>query len=137
MDAATARFIATITALPPETLATAFDHTLGLRRQGGRESSRASTLSASENSELDHAVRSALLLRGEELNAYRAGLHSDAKSACVIAARAVRKPGTLSAEQYALLTAPFTAVGVAVPRHPSCQDSSDDVRSGRSACATE
>ncbi len=53
----------------------------------------------------------------EELNAYRAGLHSDAKSVCVIAAKAVRKPAPLPAEQYALLTAPFTAVGVAVPRH--------------------
>ncbi|GGU23132.1 hypothetical protein [Streptomyces lavendofoliae] len=117
MDAATARFIATITALPPETLAAAFDHAVGLRRQGGREASRALRLSASENSELDHAVRSALLPRGEELNAYRAGLHSRAKSVCVIAARAVRKPGTLSAEQYALLTAPFTVLDVAVPRH--------------------
>lgn len=115
VDAATARFIGTIAALPPETLAAAFDHAVGLRRQGGREASRALRLSASEHSELDHAVRSALLPRGEELDAYRAGLHSDAKSVCVIAARAVRKPATLSAEQYALLTAPFTAVGVAVP----------------------
>ncbi|WP_328409237.1 hypothetical protein OG542_07290 [Streptomyces violaceus] len=117
VDAATARFIATVAALPPEALAAAFDHAVSRRRQGGREASRALRLSASENSELDHAVRSALLPRSEELNAYRAGLHSDAKSVCVIAARAVRKPATLPAEQYALLTAPFTVVGVAVPRH--------------------
>lgn len=117
MDATTARFTATIAALPPKTLAAAFGHAVGLRRQGGREASRALRLSASEDSELDHAVRSALLPRSEELTAHRAGLHSDAKSVCVLAARAVRKPATLSAEQYALLTAPFTAVGVAVPRH--------------------
>lgn len=115
MHTATARFIATIAVLPPETLAAAFDHAVGLRRQGGREASRALRLSASENSELDHAVRSALLPRSEELNLYRPGLHSDAKSVCLIAARAVRKPATLSAAQYALLTAPFTAVGVDVP----------------------
>jgi hypothetical protein len=115
LHTATARFIATIAVLPPETLAAAFDHAVGLRRQGGREASRALRLSASENSELDHAVRSALLPRSEELNLYRPGLHSDAKSVCLIAARAVRKPATLSAAQYALLTAPFTAVGVDVP----------------------
>lgn len=117
MDASTARFVETVATLPPETLAAVFDHVVRLRRQGGREAGRALRLSASENSALDRAVRSALLPRAGELDAHRAGLHSDALAAVVIGARAVRKPATLSSEQYALLTDPFTAVGVAVPGH--------------------
>lgn len=117
MHAATARFIETVAKLPPATLADVYDHALRLRRQGGREASRALRLSASEYSEIDHAVRSALLPRAGELDAYRPGLFSDALSACVIGSRAVRKPGMLSQGQYALLTGPFTAVGVAVPDH--------------------
>ncbi|WP_103544839.1 hypothetical protein [Streptomyces sp. SM1] len=117
MHEPTAGFVGAVAALPPATLADVYDHTVRLRRQGGREASRALRLSASEHSGIDHAVRSALLPRAGELAAYRSGLLSDALSACVIGARAVRKPACLSREQYDLLTAPFTAVGVAVPGH--------------------
>lgn len=119
MDAATARFIEDVTTLAPQTLATVFDHVLSLRRQGGREASRALKLSASEQAALDHAVRSALLPRAAELDAHRSGLHSDSLSAVMIGARSVQKHASLSQEQYALLTCPFTAVGVAVPGHPA------------------
>lgn len=117
MHAATAGFVETVAALSPATLADVYDHALSLRRQGGRAASRALRLSASEHSEIDHALRSALLPRADELNSYRAGLASCALSACVIGARAVRKPAMLSQDQYALLTGPFAAVGVAVPDH--------------------
>lgn len=118
LDSATARFVETATGLSPETLTVVFDHAVSLRRAGGREASRALRLSAAENSEIQHAVRSALLPRAGELEAFRAGLHSDSLSTCVIAARAVRKRATLSLEQYRVLLAPFTAVGVTAPGHP-------------------
>ncbi|MBT3152612.1 hypothetical protein HTV45_17305 [Streptomyces sp. CHD11] len=117
MHATTALFVETVASLSPATLADVFDHTLRLRRRGGREASRALRLSASEHSAIDHAVRSALLPRAGELDAYRAGLFSDALSLCVIGARSVAKPAMLTREQYALLTGPFTAVGVDVPDH--------------------
>ena len=118
LDPQTERFIEQVRHLPPEALAEAFDRALALRRSGGREASRATKPSASEDSALDHAVRSALLPRADELDAHRPSLHSDAKSAAMIAARAILKRGTLSVEHYEVLVEPFITVGVEVPPHP-------------------
>jgi hypothetical protein len=111
----TRRFIEAIGALPPEALAAAFDRMLELRRSGGREASRALKPSASENSAIDHAVRSTLLPRAAELDGFRDHLHSDAISAITISARAILKRDRLSGEQYRLLVDPFTSVGVDAP----------------------
>lgn len=115
MDPATARFIETATALPAATLSAVYDESLDRWRPGGREASRALRLSASEDSAIVHAVRSALLPRAAELDAVRQGLHSDAKSACAIAARAVCKRAKLTDDQYLVLLEPFTAAGAAAP----------------------
>ena len=64
------------------------------------------------------AVSAALLPRADELDDFRLGLHSDAKSAVVIAARAVKKPAQLTREHYALLVTPFVEVGLEVPEGP-------------------
>jgi hypothetical protein len=117
LDAATERFIDQVGRLPASSLAEAFDAALALRRAGGRDASRATKPSAAENSEIDHSVRSTLLPRAEELDAHRPGLHSDAKSAAVIGARAIQKRGTLTAAQYEVLLRPFQAIGVEVPAH--------------------
>lgn len=119
LDAATAQFIEAVGKLPPDTLAAVFDHALRLRRSGGREASRGLRLSASEFSEIDHAVRSTLLPRAEELNAFRTGLHSDAKAVCCIAARAVRTRAKVAEEHYRVLIEPFAAAGVDTPAHPA------------------
>ena len=118
LDPETERFVEQVGKLPPEALAEAFDRALALRRSGGREASRATKPSASEDSALDHAVRSVLLPRADELDAHRPSLHSDAKSAAMITARAILKRGSLSVEQYEVLVQPFIAVGVDIPPHP-------------------
>ncbi|RXZ69938.1 hypothetical protein [Agromyces albus] len=117
LDVSTRRFVDDAAALPPEALAATFDRAVALRRTGGKEASRATKPSAAENSELERAVRLALLPRAEELNAFRDGLHADAKSAVVIAARAILKAEQLSGEQYHVLVDPFVTVGVDVPAH--------------------
>lgn len=117
LDEATERFIDQVRVLPPEALAAAFDRAVALRRAGGREASKSLKPSAAENSELERAVRDILLPRAEELNGFRDGLHADAKSAAVIAGRAVLKAGQLSAEQYEVLVTPFREVGVELPAH--------------------
>jgi hypothetical protein len=118
LESDTARFIETVGELPPEALAAAFDRMLELRRSGGREASRALKPSASENSALDRAVRSALLPRVAELEGFREHLHSDAISAATIAARAILKRAQISGEQYRLLVEPFTSIGVHAPAAP-------------------
>jgi hypothetical protein len=119
LEPETAQFIETVGELPPDALAAAFDRMLELRRAGGREASRALKPSASENSSVDHAVRSTLLPRASELDEFRDHLHSDAISATTIAARAILKRDRLSAEQYRLLVEPFTSVGVDAPAAPN------------------
>ncbi|HET8779999.1 MAG TPA: hypothetical protein VFM66_08005 [Agromyces sp.] len=115
LESDTARFIAAACELPPATLAAAFDRMLELRRSGGREASKALKPSASENSAIDHAVRSTLLPRAAELDGFRDHLHSDAISATTIAARAILKRRQLSGEQYRLLVEPFEVAGVETP----------------------
>lgn len=115
MDPTTARFITSATALPPEALAVLYGAFLERWRQGGREGSRAARVSASDHSAIDHAVRSALLPRAAELEQVRKSLHSDSKSACVIAARAVHKRVKLTEDQYRALLDPFATAGVPVP----------------------
>ncbi|WP_136708458.1 hypothetical protein [Agromyces sp. H66] len=119
LAASTRKFIDDAHALPPESLAAAYDRAVGLRRAGGREASHATKPSAVENSELEHAVRVALLPRADELNAFRDGLHADAKSAMVIAGRAILKMTQLSTDQYEVLVRPFVEVGIDVPPHPA------------------
>lgn len=118
LNTSTDRFLAQAGALPAEQLASAFDRAVRLRRAGGKEASRAAKPSAAVNSELEHTVRELLLPRSEELNAARAGLHADAKSAIVIAGRAVQQAAQLTPEQYEILLTPFTELGVEVPAHP-------------------
>lgn len=118
LDAATAQFIEAVGQLPPDKPAAVFDHALRLRRSGGREASRALRLSASEFSEIDHAVRSTLLPRADQLNAFRAGLHSDAKAVCCIAARAIRTRAKCTEEHYRVLIEPFAAAGVDTSAQP-------------------
>ncbi|WP_405386808.1 hypothetical protein OG596_03405 [Streptomyces sp. NBC_01102] len=118
LDAPTERFVAAVGKLPPDVLAEVFEHSLLLYPGGGREAALALKLSASEFSELNRAVASALLPRAGALDAFREGLHSDAKAACNIAARAVRTRATLAEEHYRVLTAPFTAAGDPAPAHP-------------------
>ncbi|WP_207919736.1 hypothetical protein, partial [Micromonospora sp. KC207] len=72
-------------------------------------------------SSIDHAVRSAVLPRAVELEQARASLHSDSKSACVIAARAVHKRMELTEARYRVLLDPFTAAGVPVPDRDNLQ----------------
>ncbi|MGW0611387.1 hypothetical protein [Streptomyces sp. NPDC002788] len=121
MDPTTARFISSATALPAAALAALYEAFLERWPQGGREGSRAARVSASEHSWIDHAVRSALLLRAVELKQFRASLHSDSLSACVIAARAVHKRKKLTEAQYRALLDPFTAAGVPVPDRDNLQ----------------
>ncbi|WP_093802906.1 hypothetical protein [Streptomyces sp. Wb2n-11] len=123
LDAVTTRFIGTAAKLTPDVLAAVYDHTVLLRGQGGREASRTLKLSASHESELQAVVRSALLPRAEELNAFRSGLLSDAKSAYVIAARAVHRRERLAQEHYHVLVRPFAVSGVEVPPHAADPDS--------------
>ena len=115
LDAPTERFIAESTGLSAESLAAAYDRVLELRRSGGREASLAAKPSASENSELEKAVRTALHARASELGAFRPSLPSQSASAVTLAARAILKRSSLSPEQYALLTEPFAGVGVDIP----------------------
>ncbi|MGW6943855.1 hypothetical protein ACWGF3_33275 [Streptomyces xanthophaeus] len=115
MDPATAGFIASATALPSAALAVLCEEFLERWPQGGREGSLAARVSASEHSAIDHAVRSALLPRVVELEQVHKSLHSDSKSACVIAARAVHKRTKLTEAQYRALLDPFTSAGLPVP----------------------
>lgn len=117
LDAVTERFVDRVRALPPESLAMAFDRMVDLRTEGGREASRAAVPSAAENSELDRRIRTALLPRAAELDAHLAGLHSDARAAISTAARGILKRGNLTAEQFEVLVTPFVEVGVDVPAH--------------------
>ncbi|NUK08500.1 hypothetical protein HRW18_10855 [Streptomyces lunaelactis] len=119
LDSATAQFIEAVGKLPPDTLVAVFDHALRLHRSGGREASRALRLSASEFSEIDHAVRSTLLPRADQLDAFRSGLHSDAKAVCCIAARAIRTRAKCAEAHYRVLIEPFAAAGVDTPAHPA------------------
>ncbi|NYG20956.1 hypothetical protein BJY17_001703 [Agromyces hippuratus] len=112
-------FVEEATALAPEALAEAFGRLVALRREGGKEASRAAVPSAAENSELDHEIRSALLPRAAELDAVHMGLHSDARAAISTTARAILKRGKLTPEQYRVLVEPFVGSGVEIPRHPS------------------
>ncbi|GAA3059586.1 hypothetical protein GCM10017562_25710 [Streptomyces roseofulvus] len=127
LDAATERFADAAAALPAAALATAWDRMVDDRSRGGREASRAARPSAAQDSALVYRVRSALLPRADELNGHLDGLHSDAKSAICIASRAVLKRGRLTPEQYALLVAPFTDLGVPAPPHPTVDRPGDGV----------
>lgn len=115
LDPETDRFIDAVRQLPPDALAAAFDRMVALRRAGGKEASSATKPSAAELSAIDHSVRAALLPRDAELNGARAGLHSDALSVTMIAARAIQKRDKLTADQYDILVEPFVGVGVDVP----------------------
>ncbi|WP_395245806.1 hypothetical protein ACGGZK_08360 [Agromyces sp. MMS24-K17] len=117
LDHPTQRFVEQVAGLEPGSLAMAFDRSVALRRAGGKEASRATRPSASENSELEHLVRESLLPRADELNGAREGLHADAKSAAVIAARAVLKRDQLTQAQYDVLVLPFVEAGIDVPSH--------------------
>ena len=121
LETSTRSFIARACALPQVSLAAAFERAVSLRRAGGKEASRALKLSAIDNSQLERAVSAALLPRADELDDFRPGLHSDAKSAVVIAARAVEKSAQLTPEQYALLVTPFVVAGLDVPFTPAEQ----------------
>ncbi|WP_338779108.1 hypothetical protein [Streptomyces sp. DG1A-41] len=121
MDPTTARFVSSATALPAAALAALYEAFMERWPRGGREGSRVARVSASEHSWIDHAVRSALLPRAVELEQIRASLHSDSKSACVIAARAVHKRMKLTEAQYRALLDPFTLAGVPVPDRDSLQ----------------
>ncbi|MET9435488.1 hypothetical protein [Streptomyces sp. NPDC006551] len=115
LDEVTTRFIGTAAKLAPDVLASVYEHMVRLRGQGGREASRALKLSASHESELQAKVTSTLLARAEELNSFRSGLLSNAKSAYVIAARAVHRRETLAREHYDVILRPFAAAGVEIP----------------------
>ena len=134
MNPTTARFISCATALPAAELAVVYEASLDRWPQGGREGSQAARASASEHSAIVHAVRSALLPRADELEQVRRSLHSDSKSACVIAALAVHKRTKLTEAQYRALLDPFTAAGVPVPdrddlQHPAApRDGRDGLR---------
>lgn len=91
MEAATARFIEGSTALPSAVLAALYEDSLDRWSRGGRDASRATRVSASENSAIERAVRTALLRRTHELDAFRPHICFDIKPACSIAARAVCK----------------------------------------------
>ncbi|MET9542314.1 hypothetical protein ABZY16_33240 [Streptomyces sp. NPDC006553] len=121
MDPATARSIEVATALPAATLAVVWDDAVDRWSTGGREASRATRVSASENSAISYAVRSALRSR-VELDAFRSGLLSDSIAACGISARAVCKRAKLTEAQYAVLVEPFRAVGVEVPARGTYAD---------------
>ncbi|MBM7829580.1 hypothetical protein JOE59_000285 [Agromyces cerinus] len=118
LDAATTWFIEQVAALPAEELAVIFDESLDLWVPAGRAASGAIKISAAKNSELDHDVRAVLRPRAAELDAHATGLHSDAKGATVIAARAIQTRATLAVEHYDVLVAPFISAGVEVPPHP-------------------
>ncbi|MEV4195283.1 hypothetical protein [Streptomyces toxytricini] len=115
LDEVTLRFIGTAAEQAPGVLAAVFDDMVRLRRRGGREASRAVGLSAAHESRLQAVVRAALLPRAGELDSYRSGLLSDAKSAYVIAARAVHRRAGIAEEHYELLLRPFAAAGIDVP----------------------
>ena len=115
LGAVTKQFVDAAIALPPEALALAFDRTVDLRTEGGKEASRAAVPSAAENSELDHRIRAALLPRADELDAHLAGLHSDAIAAIFMAALAILKRRNLTAEQFGVLVEPFAGSGVVLP----------------------
>jgi hypothetical protein len=115
LDAVTTRFIGTAAKLTPDALAVVYDDMVRLRGQGGREASRALKLSAAHESELQAMVGSALLPRADELKAFRSGLLSGARSAYVIAARAVHCRERLAQEHYHVLLRPFAEAGVEVP----------------------
>ena len=117
LDEATRRFVQQAVVLPPEVLARVWDHLIDLLPQGGREARRAVRVSASQNSEIDTAVRSGLGARRADLDAHSPDLFSDAKAAMATVARAIQARSKLTGEQYGLLTKPFTAVGMAVPEH--------------------
>ena len=123
LDTVTTRFIGTAAQLAPDVLAAVHDHMVRLRGQGGREASRALKLSASHESELQALVRSTLLPRGGELNAFRSGLLSGVTSAYVIAARAVHRREKLAREHYDVLLRPFAAAGVEIPPCAAGQES--------------
>lgn len=115
MELSTARFIEVVTALPAPTLAAVYEEWLDRWTRGGRDVSRAAGVSASENSAIRRAVRTALLERFDELDETRPQLGGDIMPLCTISARAVSRRAELTEEQYHLLLGPFTAVGVAVP----------------------
>ena len=119
LDDETRRFLQAALTLAPPALARAFDRAVELRRQGGREASRAAKPSAAQNSHIEHTVRTGLRARLAELDEHSPELLSDAKSVTAIAARAVLKRANLTGEQYRILTEPFTAEGVPVPEHPA------------------
>ncbi|MEV0650977.1 hypothetical protein AB0I28_37570 [Phytomonospora sp. NPDC050363] len=115
LDSVTTDFIARAIALPPADLALAFDRTVDLRTEGGKEASLAASVSAAQNSSIDRTVREALRARLEELSAHREYLLSEAIAACGTASRAVCKRAKLTDEQYRVLVDPFVTVGMDVP----------------------
>ncbi|MER7417195.1 hypothetical protein ABT346_10470 [Micromonospora peucetia] len=117
LDEATRRFVQQAVVLPPEVLVQVWDRLIDLLSQGGREARDAVRVSASQNSEIDTAVRSGLSARRADLDAHSPDLFSDAKAATGIVASAIQARSKLTGEQYRLLTEPFTAVGMAVPEH--------------------
>jgi hypothetical protein len=117
LDTETARFVDAATALPTANLDAAFDRQLDLWSQGGHEASDAAGPSASANSELDHRIRAALLLRGDELDEHRLGLHSDARIVISTAARAIATRRRLTPEQFTVLVTPFVELGLDIPAH--------------------
>ncbi|QNP65912.1 hypothetical protein [Streptomyces genisteinicus] len=116
-DIVTERFVDAAVGLPAPALHSAFERMLDLADEGGREASDAAVPSAARNSALDRRIRAGLLPRAEELDAHRAGLHSDARVAISVAARAVLTRHRLTAEQFGLLVAPFAAYGLVPRRH--------------------
>ncbi|GAA1845898.1 hypothetical protein [Agromyces salentinus] len=122
LDAATERFVDQATALPPESLAEAYDRTLDLRSQGGKEASGLAVPSASQNSQLDRRIRAALLPRASTLDGHLIGLHSDAIAAVGIAARAVLRRAKLADEAYDVLVEPFRGLGVPIPERAETID---------------
>lgn len=115
LDAATEAFVDQATTLPAEQLAAAFDRMVDLRSEGGKEASRAAVPSASQNTELDHRIRAALLPRADELDAVLTGLHSDARAVVSTAARAILKRSTLTPAQYRVLVEPFAGFELDLP----------------------
>ncbi|MGI9821837.1 hypothetical protein [Agromyces sp. Marseille-Q5079] len=113
LDAVTIAFVEQAVALPPQVLTEAFGRQVRLRAKGGKEASRAAVPSASENSDLEHRLNTALRARTDELD----GMMMEAYAVIQTAARAVLKRAKLTEEQYDVLVRPFADAGVEVPSY--------------------
>ncbi|WP_432942728.1 hypothetical protein ACQPXM_37465 [Kribbella sp. CA-253562] len=116
LEPVAAEFLRSATQLPPDALARVVDDALARWRNGGRDASRALKASGSQQHALDNALGSMLRPRAEELQAFRQGLLSRVSSTTSIATRAVLNRRTATEEQYRVLTEPFGAEGVQIPR---------------------